>query len=597
MRVSSFVRAASLAAIMAMGVAGTPALADGGAWTERVQIIYDAASNSVARRTLRVWDGEPGKNLEFVWEPDAKAASRLAADGTVSGSGKLTWRIRGSASYDPRSVYSTYDGEMRDGRLDGKGRLEIRSGEVLEGNFANGLLEGKGTRIGADGSRYEGEFRAGQASGVGRLALGTGEIYVGAFAAGLRHGHGRTTLPGGASYESEWAMGRELGNQRNMVADATLGGLLKAQSGGGDAGKVEIGVAVDQRMNQESDMRYVQYVGDQAIEISPEDEEMNKAWRGDGEVSTGDYYITGIDWENVPAFVDVDLRTTDGSRVKLDNLELQVTGSWAFRKPMLTLANHIGCVGFRPSFSIKNNGWGDARNVTVSLQFAGEEAGGPVSRVFPVKVSDFSDGVDVAIDGALREAGVDTAKLADQRFSCQSREGLNVCKSQVFNSVGFGEVADYVWGEDKLFTTATGKIDYDWSDDFGNVTHQSEAFRVSIALATIELPEDTAECGDGFGGAPDAPRFQDVNFQLNQSNYAVAMPVRGNKNLKDYQARLKLRADKTSYHEFVVAARFADGSVRQSMPVRLFYFRPKPSGFQTAMEPAQCYLPPSASGC
>jgi hypothetical protein len=592
------VATASLVAMLAApGFGAAWAGEANGAWAERVQIVYDAATNSVARKTVRVWDAEPGKNLEFVWEPAAGETLQLAADGTISGKGKLTWRIRGSASYDPKSVYSVYEGELLNGRPHGKGRLEMRSGEILQGTFAAGVLEGRGTRIGLDGSRYEGDFQAGLPSGTGRLSLRTGEIHVGTFAAGLRHGHGRTTLSGGTSYESEWSMGKELGNRRNLIADAMLGGLLKAQSGGGDAGKVEIGVQVDQRMTQESDMRYTHYVADEAIELYPEDEEMNKAWRGDGEVTTSEYHVAGIDWENVPAFVEVDLRTTDQSRVKLNKLELQVKDSVAYHKPMLTLANHIGCVGFRPSFSIKNHGWGEAKNVTISLQFAGEAPENGASRAFPISVPGISDGADIAIDGALQQAGVDTAKLANERFSCQSRESLGVCRSQVFNSVGFGEIADYVWGEDKLFTTAIGKIDYDWQDDFGGSYHQSEPFRVDIALATIELPEEAAECGDGFGGAPDAPRYQDVNFPLNQSNYAVEMPVRGNKNIKDYQAHLKLRADMTSYHEFRVAARFADGSERQSKPIKFFFFRPKPSGFVTAMEPAQCYLPPSASGC
>lgn len=595
MRGVLFTRAAALAALMTAGVFG--AWADDGAWAERVQIVYDAASKSVARRKLRVWDPEPAKNLEFVWDPAKDATPDIAPDGAVSGRGKLTWRIRGSASYDPRSVYSVYEGELANGRPHGRGRLEIRSGEVLEGTFAAGRLEGRGLRIAPDGSRYDGEFRAGVATGSGRLALATGEIYVGAFAAGLRHGRGRTTLPGGTSYESEWSMGRELGNRRDMLADATLGGLLRAQADGGDAGKVEIAVAVDERMNQESDMRYAQYVGESNIEIYPEDEAMNAAWRGDGLVSSADYFITGIDWESVPAFAGVDLRTTDGSRVKIDRLELQVKDSVAYKKPMLTLENHIGCVGFRPSFTIKNSGWGDAANVVVSLQFAGETTDGPTSRAFPVNVGAFSDGIDVSIEEALQQAGVDTAKLANERFSCQSRESLGVCRSQLFNSVGFGEVADYVWGEDKLFTTATGKIDYDWSDDFGNSYHQSEPFSVQIALATIELPEEMAECGDGFGGAPNPPRYQDIHFPLNQSNYVIDMPVRGNKNLKEYQARLKMYADMTSYHEFSVAAHFADGSVRTSKPVSFFFFKPKPSGFVSAMRPAQCYLPPSAEGC
>jgi len=583
------------ALLLAGAMTAGAAYADGG-WAERVQIIYDKTTNSVSREKVRVWDPEPGKGLEFTWEPDADAQNSYGADGTVTGKGKLTWRIRGSASYDPKSVYSVYRGDLADGRPHGEGRLESRSGEIYDGTFKHGVRDGQGMLVSNDGSRYEGAFRDGQPSGDGRLALNTGEIYVGAFAAGKRHGHGRTTLPGGTSYDSAWSMGKELGNQRDMVADATLGGLLKAQSGGGAAGKVEIGIAIDQRMTQESDMRYVALVQDQDIAVFPEDEKMNEAWRGDGLVSVYDY-AGGMDWDNVPAFIDVDMHTTDGSRVKLDSMELQVADSQAYRKPMLTLEGHVGCVGFRPSFTVKNHGWGDAKNVSLSVQFTGQEEGGPASRAFPVSVADFSDGADVMIDGALQSAGVATGKLADQRFSCQSRDSLNVCRSQVFNTVGFGEVADYVWGEDKLFTTAIGKIDYDWLDDAGNSYHQSEPFRIDIALATIELPEEAAECGDGFGGAPDAPRYQDVHFPLGQSNYVIDMPVRGNKNLKQYQAKLKLRADMTSYHQFSVAARFSDGSVRQSKPVSFYFFRPKPSGYVSKVEPAACYLPPEAAGC
>ncbi|MEZ5783643.1 MAG: hypothetical protein R3D70_18930 [Rhizobiaceae bacterium] len=600
MNASSFFKIVALVTMLAPTVlhaqSDNAADADGD-WATRTQIIYDVANKSVIRRTLRVWDAEPAKNLEFVWEPAPGETPHIADDGAVSGAGKLTWRVRGSASYDPRTVYSTYEGELRGGRIHGNGRLEARSGEILEGTFVNGRLEGKGVRIGADGSRYEGNFLNGVASGQGKLAFRTGEIYVGPFAGGLRHGHGRTILAGGTSYESEWSRGRELGAARNTVADATLGGLLKAQSGGGDAGKVEIGIQIDQRMTQQADMRYTQFAGDEAIELYPEDEQMNQAWRGDGEVTAGDYYITGIDWEDTPAFVEVDLSTGSNGRAKLDSMELRVKESVAYRKPMLTLLDHVGCVGFRPSFSIKNNGWGEARNVKVALQFAGEDPANGTSRSFPVSVPDIADGADVSIEAALSEAGVDVAALARERFSCQSRESLAVCRSQVFNSVGFGEIADYVWGDDKLGTTAVGRIDYDWADDFGNSYHQSEPFRVNIALSTIELPEDLAECGDGFGGAPDAPRYQDVHLPVNQSNYAIEMPVRGNKNIKSYHANLKLRADMTSYHDFNVAARFADGSERLSKAIRLYYFRPKPSGFVTSMEPAQCYLPPSSSGC
>ena len=112
-------------------------------------------------RPCKVWDPHPEKNLDFVWEPATGTDPGIAADGTINGKGRLVWRVRGSASYDPKTIYSVYSGEMRDGRPNGNGRLEIRSGEVFDGIWSNGALEGKGIHIDADGNRYEGMFAAG----------------------------------------------------------------------------------------------------------------------------------------------------------------------------------------------------------------------------------------------------------------------------------------------------------------------------------------------------------------------------------------------------------------------------------------------------
>ena len=95
----------------------------------------------------------------------------------------------------------------------------------------------------------------------------------------------------------------------DALADATVGGLIKAQSGGGDAGKVEIGIVVDQRMTQQSDMQYQHLVRDEDIAIYPLAEDMNAAWNGTGEINSYAGNFNGIDWENAPAFVDVDVGT------------------------------------------------------------------------------------------------------------------------------------------------------------------------------------------------------------------------------------------------------------------------------------------------
>jgi hypothetical protein len=346
-------------------------------------------------------------------------------------------------------------------------------------------------------------------------------------------------------------------------------------------------------------MRYVHLVDDQGIAIYPEDPAINDVWNGADVIDIGDWVFTGIDWESAPAFVEVELSTTDGKRVKLEELELRVDTSDAYRKPMLSLSEHVGCVGFRPSFSLLNHGWGNPENAKLTLQFAGAEpeADSARSRAFALDVGAFGDGVDVMLDGVLREAGVNVDALANGRFTCPSMDSLNVCRSQVFNTVGFGEIADFVWGEDKLYTTAVGQLDYDWRDDYGNVHHATEPLRATIALATIEVPKDLAECGDGFGGSPEALRYQDVKLPINRQDYSIPLQVRGNRNVSRLKSHLKMSAEMSSYHVFRVAAAFADGTERLSPPVSLYYFRPKPSGFVTATTPAQCTLPATVEGC
>jgi hypothetical protein len=587
-----------------------------GAWAQRVQILYDAEARSVMRKVVRVWDPHPHLNLDFVWEPapGQSPESTVAADGTVNGKGKLVWRVRGSASYDPATVYSTYEGELKDGRPHGAGRLQVRNGELFEGLWVAGRLEGQGTHRDEEGNRYEGNFAGGLRNGKGRLSTRTGEVFEGSFVSGLKHGKGRTRLAGGTVYESEWVKGREVGGARpDALADALVSGLLKAQAGGGDAGKVEIGVVIDDRMTQRSDVQYQHLVRDEDIAIYPVSEDFNNAWNGTGELLYYDLY-EGIDWENAPAFAEVDLRTTDKKRVKLEGLQLKVAASEAYRKPMLSVSPHLGCVGYRPDFSIVNNGWGEVKDMTMSIRFiregeveatgldegvveaqAGDEAS---SRTFTHQIGSFGDGTDVNIDGVFAQAGVDTAKLETSRFSCPSMDSMNVCRAKVANEVGFGELADFIGGEGQTVSiTGIGDLAYSWSDDAGNTYQQKESFRLQLALAYIETPEQTAECGDGFGGSPEAMRYHNIEFPIGKYDYAIDLPVRGNRNLDAYTARLKMWSSMSSIHRFAVSARFADGSVRESKPVSFFYFRPKESKFQSKAEPASCYLPREVKGC
>ena len=585
-------------ALLLWAASASVTMAEPGAWTERVMVLFDPDTRTVMRRTVRVWDPHPEKNLDFVWEPAPGTGVPEAEAFAIAGEGRLVWRVRGSAGYDPATIYSEYVGRLENGRPHGKGCLEIRTGESMDGEWVAGRLHGEGVRVDAAGNRYEGAFLDGLAHGRGVLRRATGVIHEGMFRHGRLHGQVSTTLAGGTRYESEWRDGVEVETARpDVLADDRIGGVLKAQSG--EAGRTEFAVVVDQRMTQQSDMRYVHLVRDEDVAIYPESQQFNDAWNGTGTLSRYGSVFDYIDWENAPAFVEVGLSTVDGSRVRLEKLELQVAQSDAYLKPMLSVREHLGCVGFRPSFEFGNNGWGGVEEATITLQFVDNDSGAR-TRAFSGPIGSFDEGMDVYLTDLLRQAGVDVDALQRERFDCPSVESLGICRSQVLNNVEFGELRDVITPniqDQTIMAVAEGRVDYGWTDSYGQRQQSQEAFTVGISLVVIEVPELMAECGAGFGGAPEALRYQDVALPVGQRNYTIDMPLRGNRNVAAYTARLKMHAEQSSIHRMQVAARFGDGSVRTSKPVTLFFLKPRASNFASGARPQQCYLSEDFGTC
>ena len=69
--------------------------------------------------------------------------------------------------------------------------IVLPDGSVYHGKLKNGLLDGTGRLRWPDGDHYEGEFVAGRIHGHGIFTYSTGEYYEGNFSAGARHGRGR----------------------------------------------------------------------------------------------------------------------------------------------------------------------------------------------------------------------------------------------------------------------------------------------------------------------------------------------------------------------------------------------------------------------
>lgn len=101
----------------------------------------------------------------------------------------------------------SYYGALKTGRMNGRGRIEWRSGARYEGMFVDGLISGQGMMRFANGEVYEGEFRGGMKDGLGRLQTRDGSVYAGDFKADLYHGRARLEWANGDVYQGKFDAG------------------------------------------------------------------------------------------------------------------------------------------------------------------------------------------------------------------------------------------------------------------------------------------------------------------------------------------------------------------------------------------------------
>jgi len=89
------------------------------------------------------------------------------------------------------SPFNYYDGEIRNGRPQGRGVLVYANSDRYEGEFRNGLPNGSGLYLFvSSGDRYEGGFSTGKFNGQGTFTYGNGDSYTGSFHNGQPHGQG-----------------------------------------------------------------------------------------------------------------------------------------------------------------------------------------------------------------------------------------------------------------------------------------------------------------------------------------------------------------------------------------------------------------------
>ena len=112
---------------------------------------------------------------------------------------------RGSAPQVLRTG-DVYEGDLLNGLPHGKGRLTQDRCEY-EGQFENGVKQGRGVMQWANGDMYDGSWYKGMWDGDGVLVRAAGTTpfrYVGKFATNAMHGIGKITFSDGTEYEGRF---------------------------------------------------------------------------------------------------------------------------------------------------------------------------------------------------------------------------------------------------------------------------------------------------------------------------------------------------------------------------------------------------------
>lgn len=114
-------------------------------------------------------------------------------NGKAHGFGKLT-------KYKNGEYESTYEGEYKDGIREGKGTFTHKDGSIAKGNFVDGQLTGYGTRGSEDDGRYEGEFLNYRYHGKGTYYYANGSKFEGFFVSDRVYTGKFTNYDGKVSY-------------------------------------------------------------------------------------------------------------------------------------------------------------------------------------------------------------------------------------------------------------------------------------------------------------------------------------------------------------------------------------------------------------
>ncbi|KAJ8303331.1 hypothetical protein KUTeg_019727 [Tegillarca granosa] len=119
----------------------------------------------------------------------------------------------GHGVYVYENKYYRYEGEWKNGKKHGHGKLLMKDGSYYEGQFCEGEITGNGFRFFAPGQcKYTGQFFKGELHGKGKMVYNDGTIYEGDWINNRKHGFGVMTTLRNDYYEGGYKANRRHGD-------------------------------------------------------------------------------------------------------------------------------------------------------------------------------------------------------------------------------------------------------------------------------------------------------------------------------------------------------------------------------------------------
>ena len=122
---------------------------------------------------------------------------------------------------------SEYNGDVKNGKKEGRGILKFKDGTVYEGECKDDNYNGNGILKYFNGRKYEGSFKDGKMDGSGKFTWEDGKTYIGEYVNDKKQGHGKLIWNNNKYYEGSWVNNKQHGDGLYFLNGKTLKGQFR----------------------------------------------------------------------------------------------------------------------------------------------------------------------------------------------------------------------------------------------------------------------------------------------------------------------------------------------------------------------------------